>query len=867
MELQTKYDPSGIEKKWYSYWMEKGYFHSEPDERDAFSVVIPPPNVTGMLHMGHVLNNTLQDVFVRRARMLGKNACWVPGTDHASIATEAKVVAMLREKGIKKSDLSRDEFMEYAWEWKEKFGGIILKQLRELGCSCDWDRTHFTMDPAYYDDVIDVFIDLYKKGKIYRGKRMINWDPQAKTALSNEEVIYREVNSRLYYVNYKSADSDEYLTIATTRPETILGDTAICVHPDDDRYIQWVGKKVLVPAVGREIPVIADTYVDREFGTGALKITPAHDPNDYEIGVRHNLDVIDMMNDDGTVSEEAGVLVGEDRFAARKKLVAMIEEAGQLVKVEELRNSVGYSERTDAVVEPRLSMQWWLKMEDLSKPALDAVNNGTVKLHPSKFENTYRHWMENVRDWCISRQLWWGHRIPAWYNEDGDVVVCKTESEALEMFAKEGKSTRGLKQDEDVLDTWASSWLWPLTVFNGLKEPENKEFRYYYPTDVLVTAPEILFFWVARMIIAGYEYAGSHPFDNVYLTGIVRDKQRRKMSKSLGNSPDPLDLIADYGADGVRMGMLLCAPAGNDILFDIKQVEQGRNFCNKIWNAYRLVSSWQVTDEPMPERNRVVIDWFKGKLAVTLKNVNEQFDKFRVSDALMVLYSFTWDDFCSWYLEYIKPAYGEPIDRETLEATLGFFEAQLKMLHPFMPFVTEELYQEIAQRKDTDHIIVSPWPSASEYNAETLAGGEETKDLITAIRDARARNQISPKEEIGLYYEGDASRISAFFPSVRKLANLSQLEVYNGETTTVTFVCAGVKWHVDGGGAVDPEEQRKKLEEELKYARGFLQSVEKKLANESFVNNAPEKVVNLEKQKKEDAEAKIRMLEESLEAL
>ena len=864
METNTKYEPGGIEQKWYSYWMEQRYFHSEPDDRKAYTVVIPPPNVTGMLHMGHVLNNTLQDVFVRRARMMGLNACWVPGTDHASIATEAKVVAMLREKGIKKSDLSREGFMEHAWEWKEKYGGIILQQLKELGCSCDWERTHFTMDPGYYDDVIDVFIDLYRKGHIYRGLRMINWDPQAKTALSNEEVIYKDVNSRLYYVTYKEEGGEDALTIATTRPETILGDTAICVHPDDERYTSWIGKRVIVPIIGRAVPVIADTYVDREFGTGALKITPAHDPNDYEIGFRHQLEVIDMMNDDGTISEAAGILVGEDKFVARKKMVKLMEEAGLLVKIEELRNSVGFSERTDAVVEPRLSMQWWLRMKELSAPALDAVVNGTVQLHPEKFVNTYKHWMENVKDWCVSRQLWWGHRIPAWYNASGEFVVAKTREEAEAEFISKGWNVAEMYQDEDVLDTWASSWLWPITVFNGLKDKDGKDINYYYPTDVLVTAPEILFFWVARMIIAGYEYKGDRPFDHVYLTGIVRDKQRRKMSKSLGNSPDPLDLIRQHGADGVRMGMLLCAPAGNDILFDEKQVEQGRNFCNKIWNAYRLVSSWKVEDRLQPEGNKAVISWFDAKLQDTLQQVNEQFTQFRVSDALMMLYTFTWDDFCSWYLEYIKPAYGEGIDAATLERTIYFFEQQLKMLHPFMPFVTEELYHTLKDRPQGDDIIISSWPAVAAVDTISLETGDETREIISAIRDIRARNAMSPKEALQLTYQGDPVRFKAFFPALSKLANLSDIREGKAEEQGMSFVVAGIQWMLIGDFGVDTEEQRRKLTEQLEYTKGFLQSLEKKLSNERFVNNAPQEVVEAEQKKRDDAIEKIRMLEDSL---
>ena len=867
MEVRKTYDPAGIEQKWYEHWQQAGYFHSEPDDRDPFTIVIPPPNVTGMLHMGHVLNNTLQDVFVRRARMQGFNACWVPGTDHASIATEAKVVGMLRERGIKKSDLSRDAFMEYAWEWKEKYGGIILQQLKELGCSCDWERTRFTMDPEYYDDVIDVFIDLYNKGYIYRGLRMINWDPEAKTALSNEEVIYKEVRSKLYFVRYLLEDGSDSLTIATTRPETILGDTAICVHPDDERYSNWIGKKVLVPIVNRLIPVIADTYVDREFGTGALKITPAHDPNDYEIGQRHGLEIIDMMNENGTVSEAAGILVGEDRFAARKKLVAMIEEAGQLVKIEELTNNVGYSERTDAVVEPRLSMQWWLDMKKVSGPALDAVMNGTVKLHPDKFINTYRHWMEHVRDWCISRQLWWGHRIPAWYNENKDLVVAKTQEEAVAHFRAKGLSENGIIQDEDVLDTWASSWLWPISVFNGMKDPGGKDINYYYPTDVLVTAPEILFFWVARMIIAGYEYRNDRPFDHVYLTGIVRDKQRRKMSKSLGNSPDPLDLIHQYGADGVRMGMLLCAPAGNDILFDEKQVEQGRNFCNKLWNAFRLVSGWEVADADTPARNKAAMEWFDAKLQQTIVSVDDQFAQFRVSDALMSLYKLAWDDFCAWYLEFIKPAYGQPIDRATKERTISFFETLLRLLHPIMPFVTEELYHLLQERASGDDVMMSSWPVAGQVDTTALRSGELAMEVISAIRDLRARNNLSPKESLTLWYEGDLSSLGDFTDAIRHLANIGNMEVLSAEASGTGFLSGGIKWMLESGEGGDPDEQKAKLEEQLKYTRGFLESVKKKLSNERFVSNAPADVVEVERKKQADAEEKIRLLEESLLSL
>ncbi|HNA58315.1 MAG TPA: valine--tRNA ligase, partial [Chitinophagales bacterium] len=706
MEISKTYDPASIEKKWYAHWLANRYFHSKPDNREPFTIVIPPPNVTGVLHMGHVLNNTIQDVLIRRARMQGKNACWVPGTDHASIATEAKVVKMLREQGIKKSSLSREDFLKHAWEWKEKYGGIILQQLKELGCSCDWDRTRFTMDDLYYDDVIDTFIDLYNKGYIYRGLRMVNWDPEARTALSNEEVIYQDVTSRLHYVKYQIKGDNVYLTVATTRPETILGDTAICVHPDDERYKEFIGKTVLVPLIKREIPVIADTYVDMEFGTGALKITPAHDPNDYEIGLRYNLPVIDIMNEDGTLSEKAEILIGEDRMVARKKMVAMLEEEGYLVKIEELKNSVGFSERTNAMIEPRLSMQWFISMKEISKPALEHVMNGDINLHPEKFINTYRHWMENVKDWCISRQLWWGQRIPAWYNASGEFVVAKTEAEARAIFTSKGMSLDGFRQDEDVLDTWASSWLWPISVFNGMKDPKSADIEYYYPTQVLVTAPEILFFWVARMIIAGYEYRNEKPFSDVYLTGIVRDKLRRKMSKSLGNSPDPLDLIAQYGADAIRMGILLCSPAGNDIIYDDKLIEQGRNFNNKLWNVLRLIKGWEVT-ETSQTKNEAAIQWFDSKLNDTINTINDHFEQFRISDALMCLYNFIWDDFCSWYLEFIKPEFGQPIDSITYEKTIDFFEGCLKLLHPYMPFITEEIWHLLRDRKAGDDIVIT----------------------------------------------------------------------------------------------------------------------------------------------------------------
>ncbi|HNE45757.1 MAG TPA: valine--tRNA ligase [Chitinophagales bacterium] len=867
MEISKTYDPASIEKKWYAHWLANRYFHSKPDNREPFTIVIPPPNVTGVLHMGHVLNNTIQDVLIRRARMQGKNACWVPGTDHASIATEAKVVKMLREQGIKKSSLSREDFLKHAWEWKEKYGGIILQQLKELGCSCDWDRTRFTMDDLYYDDVIDTFIDLYNKGYIYRGLRMVNWDPEARTALSNEEVIYQDVTSRLHYVKYQIKGDNVYLTVATTRPETILGDTAICVHPDDERYKEFIGKTVLVPLIKREIPVIADTYVDMEFGTGALKITPAHDPNDYEIGLRYNLPVIDIMNEDGTLSEKAEILIGEDRMVARKKMVAMLEEEGYLVKIEELKNSVGFSERTNAMIEPRLSMQWFISMKEISKPALEHVMNGDINLHPEKFINTYRHWMENVKDWCISRQLWWGQRIPAWYNASGEFVVAKTEAEAKAIFTSKGLSLDGFRQDEDVLDTWASSWLWPISVFNGMKDPKSADIEYYYPTQVLVTAPEILFFWVARMIIAGYEYRNEKPFSDVYLTGIVRDKLRRKMSKSLGNSPDPLDLIAQYGADAIRMGILLCSPAGNDIIYDDKLIEQGRNFNNKLWNVLRLIKGWEVT-ETSQTKNEAAIQWFDSKLNDTINTINDHFEQFRISDALMCLYNFIWDDFCSWYLEFIKPEFGQPIDSITYEKTIDFFEGCLKLLHPYMPFITEEIWHLLRDRKAGDDIVITQLNDAGNINNNILASGNEAKELISRIRDIRAKNNVSPKVAASLYAEGDITSMQAFRAVIMKMANLEVFESVTGDVkNAVTFLVGTQKFFVVVQMEINIEDERKKLEEQIAYQKGFLLSIDKKLSNEKFVGSAPAAVVDLERRKKADAEEKIRILEESLRNL
>ena len=864
MEISKTYSPAEIEDKWYKHWMDKKYFHSEPDGREPYTIVIPPPNVTGVLHMGHMLNNTIQDVLIRRARMMGKNACWVPGTDHASISTEAKVVGMLREMGIKKSSLSREEFLTYAWQWKEKYGGIILQQLKKLGASCDWDRTSFTMDPGYYEDVVNVFIELYNRGYIYRGLRMINWDPEAKTALSNEEVFYKDVVSKLYFVKYKIKDSDDFITVATTRPETILGDTAICVHPDDERYKRFVGRTALVPMIDREIPIIADEYVEKDFGTGALKVTPAHDENDYELGKKHGLEVIDTFNDDGTLNENAKLFIGLDRFVARKKVVALLEQLTQLIKIEDLKNNVGYSERTDAVVEKKLSMQWFLSMKEISAPALENVINGNIKIHPNKYINTYKHWMENVRDWCISRQLWWGHRIPAWYTETGEYVVAKTRPEAEEILNKKNIVFSTLNQDEDVLDTWASSWLWPISVFNGMQDDKG-EINYYYPTNTLVTAPEILFFWVARMIIAGYTFRNNKPFSDVYLTGIVRDKQRRKMSKSLGNSPDPLDLIEQYGADAVRLGMLLCSPAGNDIIYDEKLIEQGRNFNNKIWNALRLIVGWEIV-EGENKNNIAAIDWFEAKLNNTVTTVNTHFDDFRISDALMEMYSCIWDDFCSWYLEFIKPEFGKPIDEITYQKTVAFFERILKLLHPVMPFITKEIYHILKDRKDD--IIVADYPVSIKSNESHLKQGEMAKDIIVKIRDVRAKNNISPKETLSLFIAGDIKHFEKVNYLITKLGNISNFESTSADIeNSVSFISDGQTFYIPFDKKIDVEQERSKLLEQINYQKGFLSSVEKKLSNQQFVSGAPAAVVESEKKKKSDAEEKIKMLEETLRKL
>ncbi len=874
MTLSTKYNPAATENKWYDYWMQNSHFSSKVNpEKEPYSIVIPPPNVTGVLHMGHMLNNTIQDILIRKARMEGKNACWVPGTDHASIATEAKVVAMLAEKGIRKKDLTREEFLAYAWEWKEKYGGIILEQLKKLGASCDWDRTRFTMDQDLSEAVENVFIDLHQKGKIYRGIRMVNWDPKGKTALSDDEVIFKEVNSKLYYIHYKLQDSEGTLTIATTRPETIMADVAICVHPEDPRFKHLHGKNALIPLINRPIPVITDEYVDMEFGTGCLKVTPAHDINDYEIGLRHNLEVIDILNDDGALNEKAQILIGEDRFVARKKIGNLLQEAGQLVKEEAYSSNVGHSERTDAVIEPKLSLQWFLKMDEITKPALKAVMEDTIRLFPPKFKNMYRSWMDNVRDWCISRQLWWGHRIPAYYLPNGQYVVAKSKEQAADIAQEKYGISYGIeeiRQDEDVLDTWFSSWLWPISVFDPAyfrTGKANKDLGYYYPTNDLVTAPEILFFWVARMIIAGYEYTGKPPFRNVYLTGIVRDKLGRKMSKSLGNSPDPLELIKSYGADGVRVGMLLSSPAGNDLPFDEKLVEQGRNFSNKIWNAYRLTQGWEVQPGDNPE-NQAAVQWFSNRFQQALLEIEDHFSKFRISDALMSTYKLVWDDFCSWYLEMIKPPYQSAIDEGTYRATLSFFEHILKVLHPFMPFISEELWQQITERSPKEALILSTWPKVANFDQNLVENTQHAFDIVSQVRNLRASKGLSPKEALDLYIKtADASKFEGLEPLMKKLANLGSLTFVDKLEVAASFVVKADECHVPLDTQVNTEEERESIEGEIQYTKGFLKTVEKKLGNERFVNNAPVDVVEKERKKLSDALAKLKVLEESLAKL
>ena len=875
MDIPSKYNPKTVEDKWYSHWLKNGFFHSEPDDRESYTIVIPPPNVTGVLHMGHMLNNTIQDILIRRARMLGKNACWVPGTDHASIATEAKVVAKLMEAGIKKSDLTREEFLKHAWEWKEKHGGIILEQLKRLGASCDWDRTCFTMDEKLSTSVIKVFIDLYNKGYIYKGVRMVNWDPQAKTALSDEEVNYKEEKSKLYYVRYKiEGNKDEWITIATTRPETILGDTAVCVNPADKRFRHFEGKYAVVPLVERRVPIIFDDYVDMEFGTGCLKITPAHDENDYEIGLKHHLEVIDIFNSDGTLSPAAQFFVGTDRFKARELIIPELEKAGYLTKTEDYVNKIGYSERTDVVIEPRLSAQWYLKMKELAKPALDSVMNDEVRFYPPKFKNLYRHWMENVKDWCISRQLWWGHRIPVYYLPDGEYVVAKTAEKAIELArVKSGNQNLkidDLKQDEDVLDTWASSWLWPISVFDGINNPDNPDIQYYYPTSDLITAPDIIFFWVARMIIAGYEFREEKPFKNVYFTGMVRDKLRRKMSKSLGNSPDPLDLIDTYGADGVRVGMLLCSPAGNDLLFDESLTEQGRNFCNKLWNTFRLIKGWQVDDQIVQaDAASAAVTWFENKLNQSLDLIDDHFSKFRISDALMVVYTLVRDEFSGWYLEAVKPEYQKAIDSITYQQTIDFLERLLKIIHPFMPFISEEIFQLLKERKEGESVMIAAMPKADKFNTNLLSDFEDTKEIISAIRNIRQDKNLALKHKLHLKLTAKPENFrNEFLSVIYKLANVEDISfVDKALSGATTFLVKTTEFSVPLGDLLDTEAEKKKLEEELKYLHGFLQSVMKKLENEKFVNNAPKQVVEMEKKKKADAEAKIKTLEKKITSL
>jgi len=890
MSIAKTYLPKQAEEKWYSYWLEHNFFRSVPDGREPYTIVIPPPNVTGVLHMGHMLNNTIQDVLIRRARMKGKNACWVPGTDHASIATEAKVVAMLKERGISKKDLSRPEFLAYAWEWKEKYGGIILEQLKKLGASCDWERTRFTMDDELSEAVIDTFIHLYKKGRIYRGIRMVNWDPQGKTAVSDEEVVRKEVNQKLYYIRYivslesevqspkSTLDSglrtQDYLTIATTRPETIMADAAICINPNDERYVHLHGKKVFIPLIHREIPVILDDYVTMDFGTGCLKVTPAHDLNDYELGQRHNLPVIDILNDDGTLNENAQILVGEDRFAARKKIVVLLETDGYLEKVEDYTSQIGFSERTDAIIEPKLSMQWFCKMDEMAKPALDYVLNGDIKLIPEKFVNTYRHWMENVKDWCISRQLWWGQQIPAYYLPNGEFIIAKTKEEAfIEARLKTQNSkltTQNLIQDEDVLDTWFSSWLWPISVFDGFKDPNNADINYYYPTNDLVTAPEILFFWVARMIMAGHEFRGELPFKNVYLTGIVRDKLGRKMSKSLGNSPEPLELIEKYGADGVRVGMLLSSPAGNDLMFDEKDCVQGRNFFNKVWNAFLLVKGWEV-DSKLENPNGVAINWFASRFNHALTEIENNFSQYRLSEALMATYKLVWDDFCAWYLEMIKPAYQQPIDRETYNSTIAFFENILKVLHPFMPFITEELWHDelFGKRDIMDCCIVAQLPTNGEINSRLLADVEIIQQIITQVRNIRGNKQISPREALPLFFKANSGINYLTYQSIlTKLANLSELAPVNNKVSSANnFLVSTDEFYVPLSENIDHLVEAGRLQKEKEYLNGFLKSVNAKLTNERFMSNAKPDIIEVELKKKADAEAKLKILDESLSAL
>ena len=868
-ELATKYDPRAVEDKWYAYWMQHSLFHSEPDAREPYTIVIPPPNVTGILHMGHMLNNTIQDILIRRARLMGKNALWVPGTDHAAIATEAKVVGKLAKEGIKKSDLTREEFLRHAWEWKEKHGGIILEQLKKLGASCDWERTAFTMDDIRSRSVIKVFVELYRKDLIYRGKRMVNWDPKAKTALSDIEVIYKEEHSKLYYLRYKIVGEDGYAVVATTRPETIMGDTAMCINPNDPKNQHLRGKKVIVPLVGREIPVIEDEYVEIDFGTGCLKVTPAHDMNDNMLGEKHGLETIDIFNDDATVSEAAGMYVGMDRFAVREQIAKDLAEAGLIEKIEEYENKVGYSERNpDTATEPRLSDQWFLKMQSLADPAMKAVDEGVIKFVPEKFKTTYDRWLTDIRDWCISRQLWWGHRVPAWYLPDETFVVAETAEEALELAREKNPAITAadLRQDEDCLDTWFSSWLWPISLFNGILDPDNEEIKYYYPTSDLVTGPDIIFFWVARMIMAGYEFIGKQPFNNVYFTGIVRDEIGRKMSKQLGNSPDPLELIADYGADGVRMGIMLSAPAGNDIFFDKKLCENGRNFCNKIWNAFRLVKGWEVDDTAaQPESSRKAVEWFESKLSEAVAEINDSFEKFRISEALMTAYRLFRDEFSSWYLEMVKPDYQKPIDRAGYEATIRFFDSLLRLLHPFMPFITEELWQHLGDRREGESIMYASMPVAGTPDAKILAEMEVVKEVINGVRGVRAQRNIPSRDALQLNIVGGTIPMEAV---AMKLGNLSGVAtVTDKDPAAASFMVGTTEFNIPLLNNMDVEAELAKLTKELDYLRGFRASVEKKLSNERFVSNAPAAVVEAERKKLSDATTKIAAIEQTIAAL
>ena len=869
MELSSKFSPENVEDKWYKHWIEQKFFSSTPDEREPYAVVIPPPNVTGILHMGHMLNNTIQDVLIRHARMQGKNACWVPGTDHASIATETKVVQKLAEEGIKKEEIGREKFLEHAFEWKDKYGGIILDQLKKLGASCDWDRTRFTMEPSLNEAVKEIFVDLYNKNLVYRGVRMVNWDPEGLTAVSDEEVNHTEENSKLYYVSYKMVGSDEKVTIATTRPETILADAAVCVNPNDERFKHLHGKKVIIPLVNREVPIILDNYVDLDFGTGCLKVTPAHDENDYNLGLKHKLEVIDIIDDHGKLNDKAQFFIGEDRFEARKNIISKLDAMGQLEKVEELQNKVGRSERTNAIIEPKLSTQWFVKMEKLAEPALAAVLDGEINFHPKKFENVYRHWLGNVKDWCISRQLWWGQQIPAWYAPNGALAVANNAEEALEILKKENAelTLSDLKQDEDVVDTWFSSWLWPISVFDGF-EKDSKDFEYYYPTSTLVTGHDIIFFWVARMIMAGLEFKGKIPFKDVYFTGMVRDKQRRKMSKQLGNSPDALKLIEEYGADGVRVGLLMSSPAGGDLMFDDALCTQGRNFSNKIWNSLRLIKGWEVANIEQPAHSKIAIEWFQSKFNKDLIDIEKQFGEFRISEALMTTYRLVWDSFCSWYLEIIKPAYQKPIDRKTYDSSIKIMEDLMSILHPFMPFLTEEVWHALAERKDEECIVVNSWPNGTAVNENTLTDFEQATEIITELRTFRKKQNLAQKISLNLSVKQNSAWNNDFDILVSKLCNIETLNYVEEKLEgAYTFIVKSNEYFIPLEGTIDVEAERKKLEEELKYTKGFLIGVSKKLSNERFVSSAPEKVVAIEKKKMADAESKIKVIEDQLASL